>query len=96
MYICIYSNYPFYDSEEFPRRDSKPTKRLQEKRAISRGLMSWMRIIALLPWSLFLGWGSLLGNLWMIRKTECMHHHPSNVIIISCTCNHTFRDHPLI
>ena len=54
--------------QEFPGRDSKPKKRLQENTAIPCVLLSWMCIsIALFSRSLFLGLESLLANLGILR-----------------------------
>ena len=58
--------------QEFPRRDTKPKKRLQENRAIPCVLLSLMCIIALFSWSLLLGLESLLGNLgiWYVAWSQ--------------------------
>ena len=52
--------------QEFPRRDSKPKKRLRENRAIIQIKDNNTHGIALFSRSLFLGLESLLGKSWMM------------------------------
>ena len=62
---------PMWTIQEFPRKNSKPKRRLQANRAIPCALLCVMRIITLLSWSLFLGLESLLGNLGRLSHGKC-------------------------
>ena len=50
---------------KFPRKDSKPKKRLRENRAITHIKDNNTHGIALFVWSIFLGLESLLRNYWI-------------------------------
>ena len=76
---------PSSSIQEFPRRDSKPKKRLQENRATPCVLLLLMCIIALFSWSLCLGLESLLGNSCIMYtvyswspRGKSLRSHPRN------------------
>ena len=73
--LCVYlsSCLPLYTIPKFPRRDSKPKKRLRENRAIILIKDNHTHGIALFSLSLFLGFEYLLGNSWMrIFLSACL------------------------
>ena len=63
-----YTRLDYNAIHEFPRRDSKPKKRLQENTAIIHIKDNKTHGIVLFSWSLLLGLESLLGNSWILFK----------------------------
>ena len=75
-HLCLVKPEGIRHVQEFPRRDSKPKKRLHENGAIPCVMLSLMCIITLFSRSLFLGLGSLRGNSGIIYAVSGQSAEP--------------------